>query len=36
MLSRYDLVLFDLDGILADSFNFFFRALNNLLNKYHF
>ena len=36
MLHRYDLVMFDLDGTLADSFGFFIRTHNLLSAKYHF
>ncbi|MRT19359.1 HAD hydrolase-like protein [Comamonas sp. CAH-2] len=36
MVRRYDLVMFDLDGTLADSLGFFIRTHNLLSAKYHF
>ncbi|HRK84879.1 MAG TPA: HAD hydrolase-like protein [Alcaligenes faecalis] len=36
MVRRYDLVMFDLDGTLADSLGFFIRTHNLLAAKYHF
>ncbi|UXY14108.1 HAD hydrolase-like protein [Chitiniphilus purpureus] len=33
---QYDLIIFDFDGTLADSFSFFIRHVNLLADQYHF
>ena len=33
---RYQLVIFDLDGTLADSFPWFSRILNDVADRYRF